>query len=121
MGERRVEVELATAVVQAKNAVLDAELAAKITRHAIINKETTAMRKQCDVFNNDITTRLQKLHRKYSFFNQEANASSPEGTGPETVEEDTREEIVYRPPFQGRWKEENEKIAIEAYEFTPRD
>uniref|UniRef100_M1DYI0 Uncharacterized protein n=1 Tax=Solanum tuberosum TaxID=4113 RepID=M1DYI0_SOLTU len=121
IGERRIEVELATAATQAKSAVLDVELVAKMARYAIINEEMTAMRKQRDVFNNDIATRLQNLRRKYSFFNQEANVSSPEGTGPKTVEEDTEEEIVYRPPFQGRWKEENEKITLVAYEFTPHD
>uniref|UniRef100_M1CDV7 Uncharacterized protein n=1 Tax=Solanum tuberosum TaxID=4113 RepID=M1CDV7_SOLTU len=64
--------------------------------------------------------RLQKLHGKYHFFNQEATNSGLEGTGPESVEEELEEEIVYRPPFKGRWKEENEEITPEAYEFTPR-
>uniref|UniRef100_M1DFY6 Uncharacterized protein n=1 Tax=Solanum tuberosum TaxID=4113 RepID=M1DFY6_SOLTU len=100
MGERRIEVELATAVVQAKSAALDAELATKMTRYAIMNEVTVAMRKEHDVFKNDITMKLQKLHRKYPFFNQEATSSSPKGTGPESVEEELEEEIVYKPPFQ---------------------
>jgi len=37
--ERRIEVELATAVVQAKSAALDAELATKTVRYAIKNEE----------------------------------------------------------------------------------
>ena len=120
MGERGIEVELATAAAQAKSAALDAELAAKMARYAVMNEETVAMRKKHDAFNNDITMRLQKLHVKYPFFNQEATNSDPEGTGPESVEEELEEEIVYRPPFKGRWKEENEETASEAYEFTPR-
>uniref|UniRef100_M1DTS6 Uncharacterized protein n=1 Tax=Solanum tuberosum TaxID=4113 RepID=M1DTS6_SOLTU len=38
MEERGIEVELATAVVQAKSAALDAELAAKMTRYAAITR-----------------------------------------------------------------------------------
>uniref|UniRef100_M1CPN5 Uncharacterized protein n=1 Tax=Solanum tuberosum TaxID=4113 RepID=M1CPN5_SOLTU len=120
MGERGIEVELATAAAQAKNAALDVELAAKMARYAVMNEKTVAMRKEHDAFNNDITMRLQKLHGKYPFFNQEATNSGPEGTGPESVEEELEEEIVYKPPFKGRWKEENEETAPEAYEFTPR-
>uniref|UniRef100_M1DR84 Uncharacterized protein n=1 Tax=Solanum tuberosum TaxID=4113 RepID=M1DR84_SOLTU len=120
MGGRRIEVELATAAAQAKSAALDAELAAKVARYAIMNEETITMRKEHDVFNNDITMRLQKIHEKCSFFNQEAS-SGPEGTGPESAEEELEEEIIYKPPFQGRWKEGNGKIAPEAYESTSRD
>uniref|UniRef100_M1D8V0 Uncharacterized protein n=1 Tax=Solanum tuberosum TaxID=4113 RepID=M1D8V0_SOLTU len=120
MGERGIEVELATAVAQPKSAALDAELAAKMARYAVMNEETIAMRKEHDAFNNDITMRLQKLHGKYPFFNQEATNSGPEGTGPESVEEDGGKKSVYRPPFKGRWKKENEKPAPEAFEFTPR-
>uniref|UniRef100_M1DKK6 Uncharacterized protein n=1 Tax=Solanum tuberosum TaxID=4113 RepID=M1DKK6_SOLTU len=98
--ERRIEVELATAVAQAKSVALDEELAAKMVRYTIINEETTSMRKKDDAFNKDITMRLQKLCEKYSFFNQEANVSCPEGTEPEVVEEEPEEEVVYRPPFQ---------------------
>uniref|UniRef100_M1CMG0 Uncharacterized protein n=1 Tax=Solanum tuberosum TaxID=4113 RepID=M1CMG0_SOLTU len=120
MGERGIEVELATVAVQAKSAALDAELMAKMARYAVINEETVAMRKEHDAFNNDITTRLQKLYGKYPFFHQEATNSGPEGTGPESVEEELEEEIVYRPPFKGRLKEENGETAPETYEFTPR-
>uniref|UniRef100_M1DQS9 Uncharacterized protein n=1 Tax=Solanum tuberosum TaxID=4113 RepID=M1DQS9_SOLTU len=102
--ERRIEVEFAIAVARADNAALDTELAAKMTRYAIMNEKTATMRKENDVFNNDITMRLQKLHGKYYFFNQEANISGPKGTGPEAVEEEPEEEIIYRLPFQGRWK-----------------
>uniref|UniRef100_M1CXS9 Uncharacterized protein n=1 Tax=Solanum tuberosum TaxID=4113 RepID=M1CXS9_SOLTU len=87
MGERGIEVELATAAAQAKSEALDAELAAKMARYAVMNEETVAMRKEHDAFNNDITMRLEKLHRKYPFFNQKATNSGPEGTGPESVEE----------------------------------
>ncbi|KAK4715537.1 hypothetical protein R3W88_013875 [Solanum pinnatisectum] len=111
--ERRIEVEIATAIARVANTALDEELAAKMARYATLNKETVAMRKEHDVFNKDITRRLQKIHEKCSFFNQEAN-SGPEDTYPETTEEDTEEEIVYRPPFQGRWKEGNEKITLKA-------
>ena len=69
MGERGIEVELATAAAQAKSAALDAELAAKMARYAVMNEETVAMRKEHDAFNNDITMRLQKIHGKCSFFN----------------------------------------------------
>uniref|UniRef100_M1DDA2 Uncharacterized protein n=1 Tax=Solanum tuberosum TaxID=4113 RepID=M1DDA2_SOLTU len=86
-----------------------------MTRYAIMNEETAAMRKKHDVFNNDITMRLQKLRGKYSFFNQEATVSGPEGTGLEVVEEELEEEIVYRLPFQGRLKEGNDKITLEAH------
>ncbi|KAK4738521.1 hypothetical protein R3W88_002218 [Solanum pinnatisectum] len=101
--ERRIEVEIATAVAQAANAALDAELAAKMARYAIINEETATMRKKHDVFNKDITRRLQKIHEKCSFFNPEAN-SGPEDTHPGVTEEETGEEIVYKPPFKGRSK-----------------
>ncbi|XP_015160926.1 uncharacterized protein [Solanum tuberosum] len=84
MGERGIEVELATAAAQAKSAALDAELATKMARYVVLNEETVAMRKEHDAFNNDITMRLQKLHGKYPFFNQEATNSGPEGTGPES-------------------------------------
>uniref|UniRef100_M1DV23 Uncharacterized protein n=1 Tax=Solanum tuberosum TaxID=4113 RepID=M1DV23_SOLTU len=40
MGERRIEVELATAAAQAKCAALDAELASMMARYAIVNEET---------------------------------------------------------------------------------
>ncbi|KAK4734344.1 hypothetical protein R3W88_008605 [Solanum pinnatisectum] len=70
-----------------------------MARYAIMNEETTAMRKEHDVFNKDITKKLQKIHEKCSFFNQEAN-SGPEDTPPGVTEEDTEEVIVYRPPFQ---------------------
>ncbi|KAK4737706.1 hypothetical protein R3W88_001403 [Solanum pinnatisectum] len=105
--EKRIAVEIATAVAQVANATLDEELAVKMARYAIMNEETTAMRKEHDVFNKDITKRLQKIHEKCFFFNQEVN-SGPEDTHPRVTEEDTGEEIVYKPPFKGRRKEENE-------------
>uniref|UniRef100_M1DMT4 Uncharacterized protein n=1 Tax=Solanum tuberosum TaxID=4113 RepID=M1DMT4_SOLTU len=120
MRESRIEVELATAAAQAKSAALNAESAAKVARYAIMNEETVAMWKEHDVFNNDITMRLQKMRGKCTFFGQETN-NGPEDTHLRAIEEDTEEEIVYRPPLQGRWKEGNEDIALEAYEFTPRD
>uniref|UniRef100_M1DRK1 Uncharacterized protein n=1 Tax=Solanum tuberosum TaxID=4113 RepID=M1DRK1_SOLTU len=83
--------------------------------------EIADVRKERDVFNKDITMMLRKPLGEHFFFNQEANISGPEGTGPEATEEDTGEEIVYRPPLQGRWKEGNEKTTLEEYEFTPRD
>uniref|UniRef100_M1CF00 Uncharacterized protein n=1 Tax=Solanum tuberosum TaxID=4113 RepID=M1CF00_SOLTU len=119
MGERGIEVELATAAAQAKSAALDAELAAKMARYAVMNEETVAMQKEHDAFNNDITTRLQKLHVKYPLFNQEATNSGPEGTGPESVEEELEEDIVYRPSFKGRWKEENEETAPKHMSLPP--
>ncbi|KAK4717802.1 hypothetical protein R3W88_016140 [Solanum pinnatisectum] len=99
--ERRVAVEIATAVAQAANVTLDEELAAMMARYVIVSEETAAMRKKHKVFNKDVTMRLQKIHGKYPFFDQEANASGPEGIGPEAVKEELEEEIVYRPPFQG--------------------
>ncbi|KAK4710384.1 hypothetical protein R3W88_004897 [Solanum pinnatisectum] len=100
--EREIEVEIATAIAWVVNAALDEELAAKMARYAVMNEETAAMRKEHDVFNKDITKRLQKLHGKYSFFNQEADVSGPDGIGPEVVKEEPEEEIVYKPPFQGQ-------------------
>uniref|UniRef100_A0A0V0HK30 Putative ovule protein n=1 Tax=Solanum chacoense TaxID=4108 RepID=A0A0V0HK30_SOLCH len=91
-----------------------------MARYAVMNEETVAMRKEHAAFNNDITMSLQKLHGEYPFFNQEATNSGPGGTGPESVEEELEEEIVYRPPVKGRWKEENEETASETYEFIPR-
>uniref|UniRef100_M1DDI9 Uncharacterized protein n=1 Tax=Solanum tuberosum TaxID=4113 RepID=M1DDI9_SOLTU len=120
MGEKRIEVELATAVAQAKSAALDAELAAKMEKYAIMNEETVALRKKHDVFNNDITMRLQKICGKCSFFGQKIN-SGPEDTHLGATEEDTGEEIVFRPSLQGRWKEGNEKNTLEVYKFTPCD
>ncbi|KAK4733993.1 hypothetical protein R3W88_008254 [Solanum pinnatisectum] len=99
--ERRIAVEIATAVAQVANATLDEELAAKMARYAIMDEETAVMQKEHDVFNKDITKRLQKIHEKCSFFNQEAN-SGPKDTPPGVTKEDTEEEIVYRPPFQGQ-------------------
>uniref|UniRef100_M1DQX8 Uncharacterized protein n=1 Tax=Solanum tuberosum TaxID=4113 RepID=M1DQX8_SOLTU len=90
--ERRIEVEIATAVARAANAALDEELATKMARYAIMNEETVAMRKEHDVFNNDISTRLQKIREKCSFFNQEAN-NGPEDTHLRATEEDTGEEL----------------------------
>ena len=118
--ERRMKVEFATAVARVANAALDAELAAKMTKCVVIDEETAAVRKKRDAL-KDITVMLQKPLGKHSFFNQEANISGPEDTGPEATVEDTGEEIFYRPPLQGRWKEGNEKTTLEAYEFTPRD
>uniref|UniRef100_M1DTF6 Uncharacterized protein n=1 Tax=Solanum tuberosum TaxID=4113 RepID=M1DTF6_SOLTU len=92
-----------------------------MTKCDVMNKEIADVRKECDAFNKDITMMLRKPLGKRFFFNQEANISGPENTGPEATEEDTGEEIVYRPPLQGRWKERNEKTTLEAYEFTPRD
>ncbi|KAK4738152.1 hypothetical protein R3W88_001849 [Solanum pinnatisectum] len=79
--ERRIAVEIAAAVAQVANATLDKELAAKMARYAIMNEETAVMRHEHDVFNKDITRRLQKIHEKCFFFNQEAN-SGPEDTHP---------------------------------------
>uniref|UniRef100_M1D8F5 Uncharacterized protein n=1 Tax=Solanum tuberosum TaxID=4113 RepID=M1D8F5_SOLTU len=117
MQERRVEVELATAVAQAKSAALDVELTAKMARYAIMKEATVAMRKKHDVFNNDITMMLQKIREKCSFFNQEAN-SGYEDTHPGATEEDTDEEIIYLPPFLGRLKRGDKKITLPAYERT---
>uniref|UniRef100_M1DJ88 Uncharacterized protein n=1 Tax=Solanum tuberosum TaxID=4113 RepID=M1DJ88_SOLTU len=55
MGERKTQVELATAAAQAKSAALDAELVAKMARYVVMNKEMVAMGKEHDAFNNDIT------------------------------------------------------------------
>uniref|UniRef100_M1DNQ5 Uncharacterized protein n=1 Tax=Solanum tuberosum TaxID=4113 RepID=M1DNQ5_SOLTU len=117
MGERKIEVELTTAAAQAKSAARDAELTAKMERYAIMNEETIAMRKEHDVFNNDITTSLQKIRGKCTFFNQEAN-SGPEDTYPVTTEEGTDKEIVYMPPFLGRLKGGDKTITLPAYERT---
>uniref|UniRef100_M1CPJ7 Uncharacterized protein n=1 Tax=Solanum tuberosum TaxID=4113 RepID=M1CPJ7_SOLTU len=85
MGETKIEKELATAAAQAKSTALDAEFAAKMTRYAIMNEGTTAMRKEHNEFKNDITMRLQKLRGKYSCFNQEANASGKKCIKPEAI------------------------------------
>uniref|UniRef100_M1DRD5 Uncharacterized protein n=1 Tax=Solanum tuberosum TaxID=4113 RepID=M1DRD5_SOLTU len=118
--KRRIEVEFATAIARTTNAALDAELAAKMTKCVVIDEETIVVRKKRDAL-KDMTMMLQKPRRKHSFFSQEANISGLEDTGPEAIVEDTGEEIVYRPPLQGRWKEGNEKTTLEAYELTPRD
>uniref|UniRef100_M1D9J8 Uncharacterized protein n=1 Tax=Solanum tuberosum TaxID=4113 RepID=M1D9J8_SOLTU len=115
--EKRIEVEIATAVARAANTALDEDLATKMARYAIMNKETVAMRKEHDVFNNDITMRLQKIREKCSFFNQEAN-NGPEDTHPGATEEDTDEEIIYMPLFLGRLKGGDKKITLPAYEPT---
>jgi len=109
--KRRIEVEFATAIARTTNAALDAELAAKMTKCAVIDEETAVVRKKRDAL-KDITVMLQKPRGKHSFFSQEATSSDPKGVRPEAIEEDTGEEIVYRPLIQGRWKEENEKTTI---------
>ncbi|KAK4721750.1 hypothetical protein R3W88_011983 [Solanum pinnatisectum] len=101
--ERRIAVEIATAVAQAANATLDEKLATKMARYAIMNEETAVMWKEHDVFNKDIIRRLQKIHKKCSFFNQEAN-SGPEDTHPGVAEEDTEEEILAEHPYFTRSK-----------------
>uniref|UniRef100_M1B3G1 Uncharacterized protein n=1 Tax=Solanum tuberosum TaxID=4113 RepID=M1B3G1_SOLTU len=115
--ERRIEVELATAVARTANAALDMELAAKMTKCVVIDEETATVRKKRDAL-KEITVMLQKPCGKHSFFSQEATNSEPKGARPEVTEEDTGEEIVYRPPLQGRWNKGNEKTTLEAYEFT---
>jgi len=107
--ERRIKVEFATAVAQATNAALDAELATKMTKCVVIDEETAVVRKKRDAL-KEITVMLQKPRGKHSFFSQEATNSDPKGARPEATEEDIGEEIVYRAPLQGRWKEGNEKL-----------
>ncbi|KAK4732013.1 hypothetical protein R3W88_025001 [Solanum pinnatisectum] len=118
--ERRMEVEIATAIAQVANTALDEELATKMTKYAIMNEETAAIRKEHDAFNNDMTMRLQKIQGKCSFVNQETN-SGPENTHPGATEEDTGEEIVYKPHLQGRRKEENKNATPKEYEFALRE
>uniref|UniRef100_M1DGD2 Uncharacterized protein n=1 Tax=Solanum tuberosum TaxID=4113 RepID=M1DGD2_SOLTU len=101
--EKRIEMEFDTAVARVANAALDAELAAKMTKCDVISKKTVVMRKEHDIFKNDITMRLQKIRGKCSFFNQEAN-SGPEDTHPGATEEDADEEIIYMSTFLGRLK-----------------
>uniref|UniRef100_M1ANK2 Uncharacterized protein n=1 Tax=Solanum tuberosum TaxID=4113 RepID=M1ANK2_SOLTU len=91
--KRRIEVEFATAIARTANAALDAELAAKMTKCVVIDEETAVVQKKRDAL-KDITVMLQKPLGKHSFFNQEANISGPEDTGPEATKEDTGEEIV---------------------------
>uniref|UniRef100_M1DQ46 Uncharacterized protein n=1 Tax=Solanum tuberosum TaxID=4113 RepID=M1DQ46_SOLTU len=86
--ERRIEVELATAVVQAKSAALDAELATKTA---------------------------SKAARNILFFHEKADVTGPEDTELEAIKEEPEEEIVYRPPFQGHHKEGNKKTTLEAH------
>ncbi|KAK4707910.1 hypothetical protein R3W88_028835 [Solanum pinnatisectum] len=118
--EREMEVEITTAIARVINAALDQELAAKMARFAIMNEETAAIREEHDVFNKDITNRHQKIHEKCSFFDKKAN-SGPEDTHPGATEEDTGEEIVYKPPFQGRWEEEHKNTTLKAHKFAPRE
>ncbi|KAK4718444.1 hypothetical protein R3W88_016782 [Solanum pinnatisectum] len=101
--ERRIAVEIATAIARVANVALDEELAAKMARHAIVDEDTVARWKEHNVFNNDITMRLQKIHEKCFFFNQEAN-SGPENTHPGSIEEDTGEEILAEHPYFTRSK-----------------
>uniref|UniRef100_M1DIM3 Uncharacterized protein n=1 Tax=Solanum tuberosum TaxID=4113 RepID=M1DIM3_SOLTU len=115
--EKRMELEFSTAVVRAANAALDAELAAKMTKCDDISKKTVIVWKERDVFNNDITMRLQKIRGKCSFFNQEAN-SGPKDTTPGAIEEDADEEIIYMPPFLGRLKGGDQKITLSTFELT---
>uniref|UniRef100_M1DMJ4 Uncharacterized protein n=1 Tax=Solanum tuberosum TaxID=4113 RepID=M1DMJ4_SOLTU len=77
--ERRIEVEFATAVARAANVALDTELAAKMTKKAVINEEIIVVRKKRDAF-KDATMTLRKPHGKYSFFSQEATSNGPEDT-----------------------------------------
>uniref|UniRef100_M1DE18 Uncharacterized protein n=1 Tax=Solanum tuberosum TaxID=4113 RepID=M1DE18_SOLTU len=115
--ERRMEEEFATAVARAANAVLDAKLAAKMTKCDVISRKTVAVRKKHDVFKNDITMKLQKIRGKCSFFNQEAN-NGPEDTHPGATEEYADEEIIYMPPFLGRLKGGDKRITLPTFERT---
>uniref|UniRef100_M1DZW8 Uncharacterized protein n=1 Tax=Solanum tuberosum TaxID=4113 RepID=M1DZW8_SOLTU len=83
----------------------------------VISKKTVVVRKEHDVFKNDITMRLQKICGKFSFFNQEAN-SGPEDTHLGATEEDADEQIIYMSPFLGRLKGGDKKITLPAYERT---
>uniref|UniRef100_M1DM79 Uncharacterized protein n=1 Tax=Solanum tuberosum TaxID=4113 RepID=M1DM79_SOLTU len=68
--------------------------AAKMTKCAVIDEETVAVRKKRDAL-KDMTVMLQKPLKKHSLFSQEANISGLEDTEPEATVEDTGEEIVY--------------------------
>ncbi|KAK4736987.1 hypothetical protein R3W88_000684 [Solanum pinnatisectum] len=63
--ERRIAVEITTAVARAANVALNEELVAKMARHAIVKEETTAMRKGDNVFKDNIAMRFQRLHKEY--------------------------------------------------------
>uniref|UniRef100_M1DA97 Uncharacterized protein n=1 Tax=Solanum tuberosum TaxID=4113 RepID=M1DA97_SOLTU len=88
-----------------------------MTKCEVISKKTVIVRKEHDVFNNDITMRLQKIRGKCSFYNQEAN-NGPKDTNPGATEEDADEEIIYTPPFLGRLKGGHKKITLPTYERT---
>ncbi|KAK4729964.1 hypothetical protein R3W88_022952 [Solanum pinnatisectum] len=77
--KREMEVEIATAIARVVNAAPDEELPAKMARYAIMNEETATMRKEHDVFNKDITVRLQKIDEKCFFFDKKDN-SGPKDT-----------------------------------------
>uniref|UniRef100_M1DNZ5 Integrase core domain containing protein n=1 Tax=Solanum tuberosum TaxID=4113 RepID=M1DNZ5_SOLTU len=88
-----------------------------MARYDTMNEETVAMRKEHDVFNKDITMRLQKIRGKCFFFNQEAN-NGPQDTHPGATEEDVDEDIIYMPPFLGRLKGGDKRITLPAYVWT---
>lgn len=58
-------------------------------------------------------TVIQKLHEKYPFL--DSRVPAPEDTELEGVKEEFEEKIVYKPPFQGRLAEGEQKIALQAY------
>uniref|UniRef100_M1E0C5 Uncharacterized protein n=1 Tax=Solanum tuberosum TaxID=4113 RepID=M1E0C5_SOLTU len=88
-----------------------------MTKCDVISRKTVDVRKERDVFNNDITMRLQKIRGKCSFFNQEAN-SGPKDTNPGATEDDADDEIIYTPPFLGRLNGGDKNITLPTYERT---
>ncbi|KAK6777924.1 hypothetical protein RDI58_024642 [Solanum bulbocastanum] len=103
--ERRIEVEIATVVARAASTALDEELAVKMARHAIVKEETAAMRKGDNVFKNNIAMRLQRLRKENPLLDNAVPV--PENNESKAVEGESGEEIIYRSPSQGRWKEGN--------------
>uniref|UniRef100_M1DXM6 Uncharacterized protein n=1 Tax=Solanum tuberosum TaxID=4113 RepID=M1DXM6_SOLTU len=71
---------------------LKGNIQAKMARHAIVNEETTAMRKGDNVFKDRIAIRLQRLREEYPLLDNAVPV--PEGTKSEVVEEEPEEEIV---------------------------
>uniref|UniRef100_M1DER4 Uncharacterized protein n=1 Tax=Solanum tuberosum TaxID=4113 RepID=M1DER4_SOLTU len=110
--EREIELEFTTAVALAKSAALDVEIATKKIKFAIIDEEiVVTLRKE-----EEATLEIQRLRKKYPLLDKEAKVYVPEDTKPEVAEEEPEEKVIYMPPFQGRLKEGDQKITLQAYQ-----
>ena len=76
----------------------------EIKEFASMRKRMVALRKKNKAFHSNMIDKLQKMREKYPVYEQGAN-NGPDNAHPEAIGEED-EEIVYKPLFLGRLKEE---------------